>query len=366
MNDNIPPPANDAQKRSRRKLLIAVLGALFVVSAIAYWIMRGYESTDDAFIQTDITMIAPRVGGTVVAVHVEDNQAVKAGAALFELDPADYETRVRQAEANLAAAQAQADAAAADLTITETSAPAAVAQAQAALVAARAQAERAQADARRYEALYAKDEISQQSLDQARTTARALQAQAEQAAAQLRSAQTTPEQLGARRAQLAAARAAVAQARAALDQAQLQLSYTKVTAPSDGRVTRKNIQPGSQLAAGSPVLALVGNAPWIVANFKETQLRHMRVGQPATVRIDAYPGRKFAARVDSLQAGTGSAFSLLPPENASGNYVKVVQRVPVKLVFDPAPPATLHLAPGMSVVPKVDIRDDSGARLESR
>ncbi|MFT4047526.1 MAG: HlyD family secretion protein [Solimonas sp.] len=362
----IPPPANDAQKRSRRKALIAILAVLFVVSAIAYWILRGYESTDDAFIQADITMVAPRVGGTVVAVHVEDNQPVKAGDALFELDPADYVTHVRQAEANLAAAQAQGEQAQADLTITRTSAPAAVAQAQAALVAARAQAERAQADARRYESLYAKDEISQQTLDQARTTARALQAQAEQAAAQLRSTQTTPQQLGARQAQLAAAQAAVAQAQAALDQARLQLSYTKVVAPGDGRITRKNLQPGSQLAAGAPVLALVGNVPWVVANFKETQLRHMRIGQPVSVKIDAYPGQTFTARVDSLQAGTGSAFSLLPPENASGNYVKVVQRVPVKLVFDPAPSAELHLAPGMSAVPKVDIRDDSGAQLERK
>ena len=364
MNEPATPPVNDAPKRSRRLLLIAILAVLCVAAAITYWIMRGYESTDDAFIQTDITMLAPRVSGTVVAVHVDDNQAVHAGDVLFELDPADSLTHVRQAEANLAAAQAQAEAAEADLTMTQTSAPAAVAQAQAALVAARAQAERAQADARRYESLYAKDEISQQTLDQARATARALQAQAEQAAAQLKSAQTAPEQLDARRAQLAAAQAAVAQAQAALDQAKLQLSYCKVVAPSDGRVTRKNVQVGSQLAAGSPVLALVGNAPWIVANFKETQLRHMRIGQPATVKIDAYPGRRFRAHVDSLQAGTGSAFSLLPPENASGNFVKVVQRVPVKLVFDPAPPSDLHLAPGMSVVPKVDIRDEHGAPLE--
>ncbi|NGY03694.1 HlyD family secretion protein [Solimonas terrae] len=353
-------------RSSRKPLLIGIAGIVAVIAAVAWWISRGYESTDDAFIQADITMVAPRVSGTVIAIHVDDNQAVHAGDPLFELDPADYITHVRQAEANLAAAQAQAQSAQADLTITQTSAPAMVAQSQAALVAARAQAERAQADARRYESLYAKDEISQQTLDQARTTARALKAQADQAAAQLTASQTTTEQLGAKQAQLAAAQAAVAQAQAALDQAKLQLSYTRVAAPSDGRVTRKNLQPGSQLQAGSPVLALVGTTPWIVANFKETQLRHMRVGQPVSVEIDAYSGQKFSARVDSVQAGTGSAFSLLPAENASGNFVKVVQRVPVKLVFDPLPSPELHLAPGMSVVPKVDIRDDSGTRLAQK
>lgn len=360
MNDN---QNASPTTRSRRPLLIAIFAIAAVVAAIFWWLSRGYESTDDAAIQSDITMVAPRVSGTVIGVEVDDNQMVKTGDVLFKLDPADYQTHVRQAEANLASAQAQAQTAQADLTITQTSAPAAVAQSRAALAAARAQAERARADAKRYESLYAKDEISQQALDQARTTARALDAQADQAAAQLTATQTTTEQLGAKRAQLAAAQAAVAQAEAALDQAKLQLSYTTVVAPGSGRVTRKNLQPGSQLAAGSPVLALVGTTPWIVANFKETQLRHMRIGQPVDVKIDAYPGRAFTARVDSVQAGTGSAFSLLPAENASGNFVKVVQRVPVKLVFDPLPPADLYLAPGMSVVPRVDIHDDSGKQL---
>ncbi|WP_428309637.1 HlyD family secretion protein [Hydrocarboniphaga sp.] len=359
-------PATQAavKKQSSRLWLAAGIGLILLFAAVLWWSGRGVESTDDAFIQADITMLAPRVAGTVVAVHVADNQSVKAGDALFEIDPADYQTRVRQAEANLAAAKAQALSAEADLTITRTSAPAGVAQARAGLRAAQAQAERAKADVARYESLYKKDEISQQTLDQATTTARALQAQAEQAHAQLDAAQTTPQQTAAKEAMVAGAQAAVAQAQAALDQAQLQLSYTQVVAPTDGLVTRKNVFQGSQVAAGSPVLALVGNTPWIVANFKETQLRHMRVGQTVTVKIDAYPDHKFQAKVDSLQAGTGSAFSLLPAENASGNYVKVVQRVPVKLLFDPAPEAGLHLVPGMSVVPRVDVANDSGKRLD--
>jgi len=360
-----PPPPAVATGR-RRAVLLAGLALGAVAAAGAWWHAQGYEATDDAYVQADVTMIAPRVAGAVVAVHVADNQAVKAGDALFELDPADYEARLRQAEANLAAAQAQARSAAADLTMTRTSAPANTAQAQAAVRAAGAQAERAQADVQRYESLYAKDEIPRQTLDQARSNARALQAQAEQAAAQLTMTQTAPQQTLAKEAMLSSAQAATAQAQAALDLARLQLSYTRVTAPSDGRVTRKNLQPGSQLAAGTPVLALVGTQTWIVANFKETQLQHMRVGQPVSVEIDAYPGHEFSARVHSLQAGTGSAFSLLPAENATGNFVKVVQRVPVKLVFEPAPDAALNLVPGMSALPRVDIRDEQqGAPLQA-
>ncbi|MDB5972993.1 MAG: HlyD family secretion protein [Hydrocarboniphaga sp.] len=355
---NEEPAANS--KRSRL-WLVAGLAVLVLIAALMWWRSRNIESTDDAYIQADITMIASRVPGTVIAVHVADNQSVKAGAALFEIDPADYETHVRQAEANLAVARAQAQSAEADLTITRTSAPAGVAQARAGLRAAQAQAERAKADVARYESLYKKDEISKQTLDQATSTARALQAQAEQAVALLDGAQTTPQQTAAKQAMVASAQAAVAQAQAALDQARLQLSYTRVVAPADGLVTHKNLQLGSQVQAGAPVLALVGNAPWIVANFKETQLQHMRAGQDVKVKIDAYPAHDFHARVDSVQAGTGSAFSLLPPENASGNFVKVVQRVPVKLVFDPLPDAALHLVPGMSAVTRVDVSTSRGA-----
>lgn len=351
------------QKKSRAPIAIAVLAVAAVGAGIWWWTARGYESTDDAFIQADVTMIAPRVSGTVTKVYVNDNQVVVAGAVLFELDAEDYEARLRQAQANLAAAQAQTLSAQADLDLTRTRAPAGVTQAQAGLAAARAQADRAQADVKRYEALYAKDEVSKQILEQAQTNYRALRAQAEQAVAMLTSAKTTPEQIAAKEAQLASARAAEAQAQAALDQSALQLGYTQIKAPVAGRITRKNVQLGSQLQAGSPVLALVGNAPWIVANFKETQLQHLRVGQPVDVKVDAYPGRHFSARVQSLQAGTGSAFSLLPAENATGNFVKVVQRVPVKLTFDPAPDAALHLAPGMSVVPRVDVRDEGGTKL---
>lgn len=360
MND-----ATAAPIERRRPLLLWAVPVLLAAGAVVWWLSGGTVSTDDAFIQADVTMIAPRVNGTVLKVLVADNQTVKAGDLLIEIDPADYETALRQAEANLAVAQAALESARADLAMTRKSAPAGVEQAQAALHAAQAQSERAQADAARYQSLYDKDEISKQTLDQALATARALNAEAERSNAMLRGAQTAPEQHNARQARVMSAQAGVAQAQAALDQARLKLSYTRVLAPCGGLVTRKNVRPGSQVQTGTPVLALVGSEPWVVANFKETQLGKLRVGQAAEFKVDAYPGLRFSGRIESLQAGTGSAFSLMPPENASGNFVKVVQRVPVKLVFDPAPDPSLHLVPGMSVEPKVDVSPSGDGALAS-
>lgn len=352
--------------KGRRPPWILIGIALLLAAGLSlwWWLTRNQITTDDAFIQSDITLIAPRVAGTVMKVYVQDNQPVKAGELLFELDPAPLTVQVESTQANLAAAQSQVQSAQANLTMTQTTAPAAIAQAQAALRAAQAQAARADADVRRYESLYAKDEVSQQQLEQVRTNAKALRAEAQAASAGLASAQTAPQQGDLKSAMLDAARAAVQQAQTSVDLAKLQLSYTHIVAPSAGHITRKNLQVGTQVQAGNPVLSLVGDQPWIVANFKETQLERMRRGQPVAVRVDAYPDVQLSARVESLQAGTGSAFSLLPAENASGNYVKVVQRLPVKLVFDAPPPADLHLVPGMSVVPSIDVSKTAGPRLE--
>lgn len=358
--DSAPAPAPNG--RAKRFGILAVLGCALAVLAAWGWGL-GTESTDDAHVQAEITLIAPRIAGTVVHVAVQDNQAVQAGDLLFELDRADAEARERQAVADLAAAEARVQTATAELKMTQKQAPAVLAESEAAVRAAKANAERAQLDARRYQALYERDEIPLQLLDQARASSRALQAQAEGSLAQQRAAETLDEKLAARRAALASASAMSEQARAALEQARLQLSYTRVVAPSAGTVTRKNVYPGTQVAAGTPALALVGTTPWVVANFKETQLEHMRTGQPVEIEIDAFPGQVFHGRVESLQAGTGSVFSLLPPENASGNFVKVVQRVPVKIVFDPPPPPQLHLAAGLSAIPSVNVRDASGSVL---
>jgi membrane fusion protein (multidrug efflux system) len=270
-------------------------------------------------------------------------------------------------------------------------AEAAMAQAEAQRSAAQAEASRAAEDAVRYRALYAKDEVSQQQLDRAETQARATAAaqeaasqategakahlaearaallstqaalrQAEkqvvQAQGRVSEAQSAPQQIQVRHADVIALRAGIEQARASVQQAELALSYTRIYAPESGYITRKSIEPGDFVQAGQPLLALVSDRLWVVANFKETQLRHMRPGQPAALKLDAFPQLRLRGHVQSFQSGTGAAFSLLPPENATGNYVKVVQRVPVKIVLDEAPPAGYRIGPGMSVEPEVRVQ----------
>jgi membrane fusion protein (multidrug efflux system) len=271
-----------------------------------------------------------------------------------------------QAQAGLKAAQVQVDVA-----------RAALQQAEARRAAAEAEAQRAAADAERYRALFKKDEISKQLLDRAETEARATAAnldaarqtvaaaqaslrQAEtmvrQAEGRLQEAQARPEQIRVRRADFEAASVEIERARAALQQAELNLSYTRIYAPESGYITKKSVEPGNIVGAGQVLMALVSDRLWVVANYKEVQLRRMRAGQPVSIKIDAYPQRKFRGQVDSIQSGSGARFSLMPPENATGNYVKVVQRVPVKIVFTEPLPPELKIGPGMSVVPEVRVR----------
>jgi len=319
---------------------------------------------------------------------------VQQAKAAWDLARETTEAVLIEARAGLAAAQARVDTAKAALQQAQASvqvAEAALRQAEARQVAAEAEATRARADAERYRALFKKDEVSKQQLDQAETAARAAQAnldaanqaveaaraqlaqaraayasaeaalrQAEkgvkQAEGQLRQAEAGPAQVRARQADYEAAKAGLEQARAALQQAELSLSYTKIYAPEAGYITRKSVEPGNTVAPGQPLMALVTDRLWVVANFKETQLRRMRPGQPVTIKIDAYPRYRLQGKVESIQAGSGARFSLLPPENATGNYVKVVQRVPVKIVFTQPLPKELKIGPGMSVVPRVKVR----------
>jgi membrane fusion protein (multidrug efflux system) len=294
--DSPPTTAgNDGKNKKRRLLLLGAGVGLAAVLAIVPTVRSAFmhESTDDAFIDGHIITIAPKVAGQVTAVHVEDNQLVKAGDPLVEIDPRDYQAKVAEQRGKLAAAVAEAD--------------------------------RAVADAARYEQIYQHDEVSRQQLDNARSAA-------------------------------ASAQATVAKERGALDQDELNLSYTRITAPQDGRVTRKSVEAGSYVAIGEALLSVVPQNVWVTANFKETQLTHMRPGQKVTIKVDAYPGRALEGRVESIQSGTGARFSLLPPENATGNYVKVVQRVPVKILIDTPEDPNARLAPGMSVVPSVLVR----------
>ena len=393
---------------------IRMAAAVLVVAAIGVgvwlWLTAGRESTDDAQIDARVTQIAARVGGTVKKVAVNDNQLVEAGAMLVELDPRDYQVAVDRARAELADAEASGIAAQNSVPITSTTAASSVTSARGGMTqaqggvaaaereqdAARARLTTAQArvreadanaakaarDVERLRGLLAKDEVSQQQFDTLVATAEAQKAAAdsarsqvaeaeagirvaeskltqahagtEQAHAELQNAQTGPQQVNVIKARAAAAEAHVQQARANLAQAELNLEYTVVKAPARGIVSRKGLNPGQVVQAGQPLVPLVQiDDVWVTANFKETQLKDVRPGQRATVTVDALGGKEFKGKVDSIAGATGARFSLLPPENATGNFVKIVQRVPVKVVFEPGQDPEHLLRAGMSVTPTV-------------
>jgi membrane fusion protein (multidrug efflux system) len=351
-NPAIPAPQTPPARRFGPGLIVFIVIALAALAAAAFYYIRfiaPYEETDDAFIESYVTFVSPRVSGPVVKLLVADNQRVKAGDVLLELDPRDYQMFVDQAGADLAAANTRVLQAEALIPVDQSKAD----QQNAEIVAAQANADRAEADRLRFQSVQSQA-VSRSQLDLAKTQASSADAEVEVARNRARAAIA---QVALDRADVETARAQVQQARTRLQQAQLQLSYTTVVAPRDGRVTRRTVELGAYVQTGQALLALVPDDIWVAANFKETQLDRIRPGQPVLIRVDAYPERKFKGRVDSLQAGAGARFSLLPPENAVGNYVKVVQRVPVKIVFDePVNVSGLDIAPGMSVVPKIRIQ----------
>jgi membrane fusion protein, multidrug efflux system len=343
-----PPPAN----RRRRKIrTLALVGLLVVIGAVLWYYFRflaPYETTDDAFIDSHVILVSPRVPGLVTNLVVEDNQRVMAGDPLVQIDRSNYEIAVEQSKADLANAEGQLAQAQAQIVVDEAKAE----QQHAAVQAADAQAVQAAADLKRYDSVESRA-ISASAKDlaqaQAQTTAASVEVARNQAKAAVAQAELS------RKSELVA-EARVKQSQAQLAQAELNLSYTSVAAPLTGRVTQRTVESGNYVQTGQALLALVPEQVWVVANFKETQLAHMRAGQPATIRVDAYSGREFKAHVDSIQAGTGARFGLLPPENAVGNYVKVVQRVPVKIVFDEPLDPQLDISPGMSVTPRVKVK----------
>jgi membrane fusion protein (multidrug efflux system) len=295
-----------------------------------------------------VTLVAPRVAGQITQLLVTDNQQVKEGDVLVTIDPRDFEVIVAQATADLATARSRLDESKAQVDVSI----ARVAAALAAVTAAEADAQRASDDLKRYQSVEVRA-VSKSALDLAQAQARTAEANLVSARSQTNAAQS---QVTLAKAAVETAQAAVQQAEDKLRQAELNLSYTKIIAPVNARVTARTVQVGNYVQPGQSLFALVPNDVWVTANFKETQLTRMKPGQPVRLRVDAYPNYQFKGRVDSLQAGTGARFSLLPPENAVGNYVKVVQRVPVKIVFDEALPTNLDIAPGMSVLPKVRVR----------
>lgn len=318
------------------------------------------ESTDDAFIAGHIVSIAPRISGQVSAVHVVDNEFVHSNQLLVEIDPSDYQATLEQRQAASDSAQSNVKAAIAGYNLMKvkvTTARADARESKADAAASAATAARATDDFDRAKELIKENTISPQEYDQYKAAAEEAQDNLNSAKAKAASDESkvneAEAQLDAARAEADAMLAQLNESKTEVDSAQLNVSYTKIFAPCDGLVTRKQVEVGDYLQTGQTIFSLVPKDVWVTANFKESQLKDMAPGQKVLVDIDALGGRAFSAHVDSVQAGSGAVFSLLPPENAVGNYVKVVQRVPVKIVFDQPLPADKTIGPGLSVVPTV-------------
>lgn len=402
--DNAPELEDESpEKKSRRKLIvIAVITLLVIGAALFYWHSTFTEDTDDAQVDGNLYQVSSRIAGQVTKVYVEDNQEVKAGDLLAEIDPKDFQVALEQAQANLASAEAAAIQANVNVPITDIStrttisttssdvqsAQAAVAQAVKQVAAANARVEQAKANAKktdldveRYGPLVEKDVISKQQYDAAVAAAAANRAsvleaestliaqqegvrQAQQKVAQARStaleaSKNAPSQVKAQEAKYNAATADVKQAQAKVDQAKLNLSYTKILAPTAGIVNKKNVNVGQNLSVGQDLLTIVPLTNlWVTANFKETQLEHMRPGQKVVLKVDALGGKKFHGVIRQIGGATGSRLSLFPPENATGNYVKVVQRIPVRIDFTNLDQENGDhaLRPGYSVTPLVSVK----------
>ena len=378
-------------------VLLIVLGAAFF-----YWRSTFVEDTDDAQVDGNLYQISSRIAGQVVKVTVDDNQSVQAGQLLAEIDPTDYQVALDQAQANLASAQAEYAQATVNVPITQVTvgtmvsttasdvkgATDVIAQAEkqveaanARVAEAKANALKAQADVDRYTPLVQKDVISKQQYDAAvaaATASKAAVVEAEAsvlaqqnavasarqrlAQAEAQSAQSVkngPDQVRVQQSRAAAAAATIQQAQARVEQARLNLSYTRITAPVAGIVNKKNVEVGANLAAGQDLMTIIPLTDlWVTANFKETQLTRMRAGQKVTIKVDAYGGRKFSGAVTQIGGATGSMLSLFPPENATGNYVKVVQRLPVRIDFTnlQQEDGDYVLRPGLSVTPVVEVK----------
>jgi len=337
-----------------RPILVAVIVGVVVLAAVGgliFWLIaRNYESTDDAFIDTHIVRLAPQVSGRITQVLVADNQAVNAGQPLIAIDSADLETRVAQAKAQEAQAEAQVNNARVQVAVNQ----AAYQQALSDVDAASAPAQNAAQDLARYRRLQTLNPaaVDQQQLDQLQSQARQTSAQYD---AMVRAARAKAEQVRASLTQVTAGEDQGRAAQSQLNEANINFGYARIAAPLAGHIAEKTVAVGNYVEPGTQLMAIVPLKIWVTANFKETQLDRMRAGQQVTLKVDACPQDKIRGHVDSIQRGAGQAFSLLPPENATGNYVKVVQRVPVKIIIE-SPPNNCWLGPGRSVEPTVKVR----------
>ena len=318
------------KKHINKKVLITVGVVAVILTALYAFNASKYQSTDDAYVETTTVQVAPRVSGQIIEVYIDDNQKIKKGDLVAKIDPADYEIKVAQAQAkyerallNQKNALATRDAAESEITS-------------------------AKADLDRYKKLYQGGAVSKQALDNAQTrydNALAGKMSAEQAV-------MSKDMNGTK-----VADAEIKELKAQLDQAKLNLSYTNIYAPQDGTVSSRKVEEGLYVNVGSPLFTIVPNEVWVVANFKENQLRHMKAGQSVEIKVDTYPNKKFKGKIDSIHRNSGAKSSMFPPENAVGSFVKIVQRIPVKIVFDEKIDSNeYNIVPGMSVVPKVKVK----------
>lgn len=351
--DNAPLPSSPVKNsvgRTRAGIVLLVLIAICAVAGLRWWLHgKRHISTDNAFVETHIHAVASRVPGIIARVLVQDNQLVRKGDLLVQIDPADYHLRLEGAAAALAMAG------------NETSGEyAKVESARAEVGQSRARLEQAELELKRGQALFAREVIPREQLERLTTARNVAEAQVREKEEQVRKARAESglSEKGGREAK-------IAQRRAQLSEARLALGYTNIMAPADGYITRKSAESGNYVQPGQPLMAVVPlKESWVTANYKESQLTHVRKGQPVAFTVDAYPGHTFTGSVESIMAGTGAAFSLLPPENATGNYVKVVQRVPVRIAIDRTSDPDRLLRVGMSVVPTIDTRRTTGEILQ--
>ncbi len=327
--NNINNAKNTDTKKINKKLLIIICAIALVLTAFFVHNSMKYQSTDDAYVETTTVQVAPRVSGQIIEVHIDDNQRVKKGDLVAVIDPVDYEIKLEQAQAKY------------EKSLLEQK------NAIVARNAANSEISAAKADLDRYTNLYKGGAVSKQMLDAAQTrydNALARQMSAEQAVMSKGKNSKVAD-------------AEIKELKAQRDQAKLNLSYTKIYAPQDGTVSARKVEEGMYVNVGSPLFTIVPDDVWVVANFKENQLRYMKAGQPVEIKVDTYPNKKFKGKIDSIQRSSGAKSSMFPPENAVGSFVKIVQRIPVKIVFDePIDKENYNIVPGMSVVPKVKVK----------
>lgn len=340
----------DVSRRKIRRLAAALMVALLCLGLGYYWLeVSGHESTDDAYVAGVIVPVSAEIRGKVLNVYIRDNQLVERGQPLLEIDPADYRNALNQK--SMAAARIKSEEAQLASGVEQNQKL--MIEAEANLSAAKAEETLSARDKQRYDKLLSTDVVSQSQHDAILARWQVARAKTQAAEAALAGARAALENT---QRKLAGQAFSIKEAEAASTQAGLDLNRTIVRAPINGRIAMKNVNPGKYVQPGQSLLSLVDCNTWVVGNFKETQIQKMKIGQRVTIKADAYGGVTFKGRVESFQPGTGSVFSLIPPENATGNFVKVVQRIPVKIVIESAFDERHPLWPGMSVVPTVDLR----------